>query len=389
MRTLILLFAALGLSHFVLADTNDDARTQAVRHYPVVVHAAYVDALGGAEYLQGRVLKFCAQPDEAGLRACREAWRRARQPYCTTEAFRFYGGPIDDENGPEGLMNSWPVDESWLESGAERRGIIEDETTYPEITVAVLRAANQKEGEKNVASGWHAIEFLLWGRDESAEGPGARPVTDFTTAPFAARRLAALAVLTQSMVEHLQYLVKAWEVREDGGNYEATFVQLNAGEAVKRMLTGLIFLSGQEMAGERLNVALETRDQEDEQSCFSDNTTQDMQDNLCGLRMVWEGSYESVFIAENDVSGPGLKVSCVALDPALAEAVDKALTTCTALAATLPTPFDQAVQGEDDSHGRRMYQEMRAELEILSGLFQDMADKMSLQIANGAAFYNG
>jgi len=69
--------------------------------------------------------------------------------------------------------------------------------------------------------------------------------------------------------------------------------------------------------------------------------------------------------------------------------VDKALTTCTALAATLPTPFDQAVQGEDDSHGRRMYQEMRAELEILSGLFQDMADKMSLQIANGAAFYNG
>lgn len=372
-----------------LADQNEEARRLASAHYPEVVHAAYVDSVGGAEHLLAAIQEFCAQPTESGLNACRAAWIKARCPYGITEAFRFYGGPIDDEKGPEGLLNAWPVDEAWLESSSDLSGIIQDERSYPEITLELLQAANQKDGEKNVASGWHALEFLLWGRDENPLGPGNRPLTDFTTERFAKRRLEALNVLSQSLVHQLSYLADAWEKTENGENYRAAYSQSTAGENVRRMLTGLIYLSGQEMAGERLTVALETRDQEDEQSCFSDTTTQDLQHNLVGLRMVWDGFYESSFIAENDVSGPGLKVVSTALDPALTEAVDAAFLRCESLITALPQPFDQAMQAPDDSHPRRMYQEMRAAMENLSTLFQTMADKMSLQIAIGSAYYNG
>ncbi|SKB01651.1 putative iron-regulated protein [Prosthecobacter debontii] len=392
MRTFFLIIG-LGLSVASASagadrsQSNEAARAEAVLHYADVVHAAYVDAQGGAQRLQESVEKFCARPDEAGLQACRKAWERARQPYAVTEAFRFYGGPVDDASGPEGLMNAWPVDEAWLESG-DGRGLIEDETTWPEITAEALRAANQKEGEKNIASGWHALEFLLWGKDESLEGPGQRPWTDFTSAPHAERRTAALRVLAQALGQDLEGLVQAWSPSVSG-NYRSRFLQMETAEAARCMLTGLIYLSGQEMAGERLNVALETRDQEDEQSCFSDTTTQDLRHNLLGLQTVWAGTYESIFIAENDVSGEGLQKACHALDPAMADAVTAALNRCAQLAASLPEPFDRAIQNPDGSHERRMYQEMRAELEQLSNLFQAVADKMSLQIIAGGAFYNG
>lgn len=387
---LTLSFASAALSTLAGEDrsqSNDAARAVAVQHYADVVHAAYVDAQGGAQRLQETVEKFCARPDETGLQACRGAWVRARQPYGITEAFRFYGGPVDDANGPEGLMNAWPVDEAWLESG-DGRGLIEDETTWPEITAEELRAANQKEGEKNIASGWHALEFLLWGKDESLDVPGQRPLSDFTEAPYAQRRIAALRVLAVALSRDLEGLVQAWSPSV-AGNYRSRFLKMETAEAARCIITGLIFLSGQEMAGERLNVALETRDQEDEQSCFSDTTTQDLRQNLLGLQVVWDGTYESSFIAENDVSGPGLRSACQALDPAMADAASAALIRCSSLAASLPVPFDRSIQQADGSHERRMYQEMRAALEQLSSLFQAVADKMSLQIIAGGAFYNG
>jgi putative iron-regulated protein len=43
--------------------------------------------------------------------AAKEAWLTARQSYGPTEAYRPYGAPIDDDNGPEGQLNACPLDE--------------------------------------------------------------------------------------------------------------------------------------------------------------------------------------------------------------------------------------------------------------------------------------
>src|SRR5256885_11217291 len=64
-------------------------------------------------------------------------------------------------------------------------------------------------------------------------------------------------------------------------------------------------LSRGELAGERLEVALASRDQEDEHSCFSDNTHRDAVTNAQGILNVWQGSYKR--LDGSELQGPGIK----------------------------------------------------------------------------------
>jgi putative iron-regulated protein len=372
----LLLLASASLR----ADPVEAQRRPFVENYAALAHAAYTDALTGVRHLQQVVARFAAAPDAQGLAACREAWTRARWPYLVTEVFRFYGGPIDDENGPEGLINSWPVDEAWLEH------LLADRAAFPVIGPEVLRAANQKEGEKNVATGWHAAEFLLWGVDADAQGPGSRPLADFTSDGLAARRLEALVACCALLEMNLAQVTTAWEERADGTGYRHDFVNQKPEDALALAITGLFYLSGQEMAGERLSTAMETRDQEDEQSCFSDTTPQDFAANLEGLRMIWLGRHESRFAAENDVTGPGMRLISQALDTALTEEIDAHLKKAAELLAAVPSPFDQAIQAPDGSHARRMLEHFRQCLEELSTCFQTLSVRLEVHLRGGPSF---
>ena len=148
--------------------------TPVVHHYAALVHASYADTLAAARNLQASVRAFVAGPDAARLESARKAWLEAREWYGQTEAFRFYGGPIDDDNGPEGRINAWPMDESYVDGveGKPDAGLINNRKFI--ITKRALAAQNERGGEENIATGWHAIEFLLWGQDTSANGPGNR-----------------------------------------------------------------------------------------------------------------------------------------------------------------------------------------------------------------------
>jgi len=159
-----------------------------IDHYAKLVYYTYQDSLKSAEDMQKCILEFIENPSDETLAAAKKAWLVARKPYGQSEVFRFYGGPIDDDDGPEGLLNAWPLDEAYIESGETAKGIVENVTKFPEMTAELLISLNEKEGEENISTGYHAIEFLLWGVDKSATGPGARPFSDYTTAPHAERR---------------------------------------------------------------------------------------------------------------------------------------------------------------------------------------------------------
>ena len=60
------------------------------------------------------------------------------------------------------------------------------------------------------------------------------------------------------------------------------------------VLRGIGALSAGELAGERIAVALETKDQEDEHSCFSDNTNADIVGDLIGVRQVYLADFPGV-----------------------------------------------------------------------------------------------
>ncbi|HET9547585.1 MAG TPA: imelysin family protein, partial [Desertimonas sp.] len=281
--------------------------------------------------------------------AARDAWLAARLDYGPTEAFRFYGGPIDDaETGKEGLINAWPLDEAYIDyvEGDDAAGVVNDPDTYPTIDLELLTSLNEEGGEANISTGWHAIEFLLWGQDLSTDGPGARPVADYTTADNADRRATYLAVTSDLLLEHLARLVDAWA--PDAENYRAQFVAGDPTEALTMILTGIGELTRGELAGERMYVAYEQRSQEDEHACFSDNMTADLLANARGIDMVLTGLYPG------GVEGPGLQSLFEAADPDLAAGLREAVDTTIADLEAIPAPFDQhLVDGvPDDDPGR-------------------------------------
>ena len=323
-------------------------KAEVVANYAAGAHTLYANSLASARIMDEAINAFLADPTPAALEAAKRAWLSAREDYGPTEVFRFYGGPIDNEvDGPEGLINAWPMDEGYVDyvEGNPAAGIINMPDEYPDITAELIISLNEEGGEANVSTGWHAIEFLLWGQDLSPEGPGARPVEDYTTNPNADRRATYLRVTSQALLGNLQDMVDAWAPGQT--NYRAEFVSKPADDALVDIITGAGALSAGELAGERMNVAYSERSQEDEHSCFSDNTTRDIVGNAIGVQMVLTGDYGSV-------SGPGILDLFATQDEGLAERLRREAADSVHQASRIPAPFDRHLTDDvpDSAPGR-------------------------------------
>jgi putative iron-regulated protein len=339
-----------------------------VERHAALVNQNYTDAVTKARELKAAVDAFVADPTEAKLTAARNAWLAARPAYGQSEAFRFYGGPIDDEEtGPEGRINSWPLDEAYIDTveDSPTAGIINATTAHPRLSEELLESLNERDGETNIATGYHAIEFLLWGQDRSVTGPGNRPASDFVdegTAPNAARRREYLKLATDLLVKDLESVRAQWE--PSGDTYGKRFAALEPEEAVQRMLTGMGSLSGAELSGERMTVAYDNKDQEDEHSCFSDSTLADLYANALGIQNVYLGRY-------GDQDGPGLDELVAAVDPELDEKMKERLQASLDAIRAIPGPFDQAILGADNSPSR---QKVKAAIDALRAQTDTLVD---------------
>ena len=323
------------------------------RQYAAIVYANYSDTLDAALVMQTAIQAFVTKPSPTTLGAARDTWKAAREWYGQTEAYRFYGGPIDDEKGPEGRLNSWPLDESYVDyvKGKPQSGIVNNRQIT--ISKANLARLNERGGEENIAAGWHAIEFLLWGQDQSETGPGDRSADDYVDgkAPNADRRRLYLVTVTELLIDDLRYLVNAWS--PGSRNYRASF-EIGGIESVRKIIVGLGSLSRGELAGERMEVALNTQDQEDEHSCFSDNTHRDIVNNATGIQNVWLGRYKR---ADGSVlQGPSLRDLVSAKDSALAERTSNQIAGSVSAALAIHAPFDREIIGGRDAPGRQRVQ---------------------------------
>ena len=340
-----------------------------VQHYSTLVYANYSDTIAAAQQMQKAIHAFLAKPSPATQNAARKAWLDAREFYGQTEAFRFYDGPIDNADGPEGQINAWPMDESYVDYvvGDDNAGLINNRKLP--ITKERLAALNEHDGEENISTGWHAIEFMLWGQDLDDHGPGARPYTDFVDGkkPNADRRRAYLKVVTELLLDDLQYVADQWKPGVKN-NFRAAFDQ-GGDESLRKVFIGLGSLSRGELAGERLEVAMASRDQEDEHSCFSDNTHRDAVTNAQGIQNVWLGHYQR----RNGtvLQGPGLRDWVAAQDPVIAEKTSLQIAKSVASAQAIPAPFDQAIQGARDSAARAKIQ---ATIDSLTQQSKDLVD---------------
>lgn len=342
-------------------------------HYADVVYASYSDTLAAAKDLQAAIADFTKAPSADGLNKARKAWLAAREFYGQTEAFRFYGGPIDDDKGPEGRLNAWPLDEAYVDyvTGKPQAGMVNNAKF--KITKAALAKANERGGEENISAGWHAIEFLLWGQDQSETGPGNRPFDDYVVGKGqnAERRAQYLTVATALLVDDLGAVSKAWE--PGAKNYRAKFEQ-GGKESVRKIIVGLGSLSRGELSGERMEVALNSQDQEDEHSCFSDNTHRDITNNARGIQNVWLGQYTRR--DGSKVEGPGLRDLVAVKNPALAEKATAQIADSVKGAEAIPAPFDRAIV--KGSAGRPVIEKTVASLVAQSKLLVESASAVGI-----------
>ena len=354
----IAVLALAGLVACAQQGPTDELKASVVENYAAGAHASYSRSLASAQAMDAAIDNFLAEPSQVRLDAAKRAWLLARDDYGVTEIYRFYEGPIDNEaDGPEGLINAWPMDESYVDyvEGNPNAGIINMPDEYPTIDADLLVSLNEEGGEENISTGWHAIEFLLWGQDLNEDGPGYRPVSDYTTADNADRRATYLAVTSDVLISHLQDMVDAWAPGQS--NYRAQFVGKDSDAAITDIITGIGEMSRGELAGERMTVAYDARSQEDEHSCFSDNTISDIVANAAGIQRVYFGEYGSV-------SGPGIRDLIAAQDQALADKLAAEINRSVYLARSIPAPFDGALlEGISDAAPNR-----RAVLETIEAL---------------------
>ncbi|MFC4257852.1 imelysin family protein [Marinobacter lacisalsi] len=355
-----------------MARSEPVSKADVVEHYADLAHANYEDALLAAVRLDDAVDQFIEAPSPVTLEAAKSAWLEARVPYQQTEVFRFGNAIVDDW---EGQLNAWPLDEGLIdyvepgdyqyELGNEgaTANIIASESTInvggEAVNVTVLDAEllaslNEIGGsEANVATGYHAIEFLLWGQDTYGFelGAGERSYTDYVqsaecTNGNCARRAAYLDAATDLLVDDLAWMEQQWAEGLEN-NYRSKLLATDADVVIQKMLFGMGSLSLGELAGERMKVALEANSYEDEHDCFSDNTHNSHYYNGKGIQNVYTGTYERV--DGSKVTGPALSDLVRQQDPELDNTLRSQLEASMAALGTMkqvaerdrqPMPFD-------------------------------------------------
>jgi len=318
-------------------------------NYTNMATANYNDALKDAEALNAAINSFAKNPTLETLEKSKKAWLEARESYGESEAFRLSNGPIDAEDGwvkdaygsLEPQLNAWPLDENMIDytidadgkktsgniidtrgnfnPGGEQSRVINVDT----ISVETLSALNENGGDANVATGYHAVEFLLWGQDQDysnfmkdsitkgAMRAGERPLSDFTSDKNAQRRLSYLKAASSKIVSDLKRVASAWSpsisdncsLNAEGCYRAALNAQLKGVDAKKnitqedaymQILSGMGVFMKSELANERIAVAVLTPSEEDEPSCFSDNTHRDIVSNYQGFKNVLTGRYKDI-----------------------------------------------------------------------------------------------
>ncbi len=311
--TIATFFAIMFFGSSPSFGASDVTKKTILNTYADIALAGYEDSHSSALALHSAIENLVTNPSESTLSAAKAAWIASRAPYQQTEVFRFGNSIVDDW---EGKVNAWPLDEGLIDYVASDYGTESDEnalytvnviankellingeaTDVSNITPLLLaEVLHEAAGvEANVATGYHAIEFLLWGQDLNGTGAGAgnRPSTDFNVSNCSGgncdRRNAYLLAASKLLVSDLEEMVANW-----GMNGAArTSLTSNLDGGLSTILTGMGSLSYGELAGERMKLGLLLHDPEEEHDCFSDNTHNSHYFDQVGIRNVYTGHYK-------------------------------------------------------------------------------------------------
>lgn len=361
-----------------LAEIDRGLKSDVVSHYADLAESAYLDAFELTEHLHESVEFLTEDPSEDALDAARQSWLAAREPYVRAEAFHFPESPIH-RDGRESRVNAWPLVAAFVDSveGEPDAGLIND----PDIDVdedSLAELNGRDDNSRNVATGFHVIEFLLWGQDLHEGDSGERPYTDYVTgpektAPNPERRGAYLRTTVELLLHDLDDLVAAWRKGDD--NFRAEFTAQDSRAAIADILTGLEHLSRATLANKRLKMPLASPDREDESSNFSDNTHVDLLENARAVRDTYMGQY--VRMDNSKVAGPGLNEIAGEVAPELDDRLERQFDQTIEAVEAIPRPFDEALNSDA---GRAKIQTAIEHAQAQAKLLRKLADALGVEL---------
>ena len=383
-------------------------------HYADMAEAIYGDSLTSARTLQKSIDAFLAQPTEVNLAGARAAWKASRIPYLQSEGFRFANSVVD---GWEPRVNAWPLDEGLIDYVAPSYGQQSDQNPLYTLNVIaneklrvgarivdatvvdanLLRQLQQAEGvQTNVSTGYHAIEFLLWGQDLKglSGGAGERPASDYDatacTHGNCARRAAYLRAASNLLVADLEEMTADWRA---GGKARAELMAKGRDGALAEILTGLGSLTFGEMAGERMKLGLMLHDPEEQQDCFSNDTHNSHYYDEEGIEELWRGRY--VRLDASTLRGASMRDYVTAIDPAAAQRLDAAIDAAKDTVAAIRNAADSKrmaysqMIAAGNAEGNKLVQAAMDALVAQTRAIEAVAAALHLAVASNRSDHNG
>ena len=313
-----------------------------------IAYATYEDSLISAKSLRNAIDYFLSNPTSENLSLAKSAWLASRIPYQQTEVFRFGNTIVDNW---EGKVNAWPLDEGLIDY-VQKTGVVNESENplYASNVIAnnsifingkrvdatdinpkfLAEVLHEAEGiEANVATGYHAIEFLLWGQDLNGNnsGNGIRPASDYDkencTHSNCVRRAQYLKAAVDLLVQDLEEMVSYWT---DSGK-ATLMLKNNYSLAMSSILMGMGSLSYGELAGERMQLGLYLNDPEEEHDCFSDNTHNSHYYNQVGISNIYYANYKR--INGNEINGYSLSDFMQNTNPKFSKVMDSKIQNAT------------------------------------------------------------
>ena len=322
----------LAVGYFFLANNKSSVSKQdIVNSYADIAFTNYSDSVTSASNLKSAIESFIGtsgvditNPSQVNMDAAKKAWIDARPSYLQTEIFRFAEGPIDEkleqrkpEAGIETLINAWPLDELFVDciiANTTNSNLTEANILNVNTSISTSNCLSFTSADKNITVGWHAIEYLLWGQDTDLAAGGSRVLSDFVggNGTIAEKRRTYLRVIAKLLVDHLTLVRDKWDPSKPE-NIVISF-KSNVNASLTKIFTGLAAFTKSEWGAQRLNM-ITSNDQEDEHSCFSDNTKADFYYDAQGFINVYNGTYKK---SNGTIySGAGLKNLAGGLDSSI------------------------------------------------------------------------
>jgi putative iron-regulated protein len=334
------------------AVTAPVSQADVVKTYSQNLAQGYSDSVNDETAFKDVVATFLDNPTEDTLADARTSWLASRAHYMLTEGARFYDGPIDvDPPNYEALVNSWPLDEAYIDYTTDAKGkvdetvgVVNNPSIMKDITADGLDALNAVGGDENISDGYHAVEFLLWGQALKDVGPGERPASDYDLngpRKNPDRRAQYLKVAVDGIIANLTAVSDAWA---PGADYRVGF-EGDPKTALQNAFTGLAKFSKGELGSQRIGAAYKSKERHDQHDCFSSETLVDYERDARGIQAMYLGKY-----GDND--GPGLNDLVHAADPAIDAKLTAMLQASIDAIVAIPKPFEESIAGDDDSPGR-------------------------------------